>query len=1037
VAVDQSDGDVYVADTAAGAIYKFGPEGEPVDFAALGSNELEGLSFSDAEHGLVELAVNSSTHDLYVVENAPVNGVSVFHANGEAAEFSPGVGHTLSGFGELCGVAVDSEGDIYAADYEGGVSVFEASGASLTSAAVSHVCGIAVGPGGALYVNIFEGSVSLLTPSSFPVTGATTYDAGTLIATGPVIGVGVDPTNGDLYADERDAIAQYDGGGTLLGRSGSVGEGALSESEGVAVDGSDGRLFATAPAAGRAGSGLVFRYGPEEAEKPRIEAEWAASVDQTEATLKAQINPEGAATTYHLEYGTDTSYRTTTPEHSVGSDEAGHVVINSLEGLSAGTTYHYRFIATSSIGVSEGPDRTFTTESRFTPETNCPNQQFRTGASANLPDCRAYEMVSPVDKGNSDIKSACQTSCYRAQLDQSSIDGEKFTYGSYKSFGDSPSALYANQYMSTRGPGGWSNHSLNPPKDEGLFVQSSPTFDLEVQYKAFTGDLGTAWMTNDNVLPLTPDAPKDNVDIYSRDTANNSYTSLLPSSLLAGTLPNGATFEGYSISGSHSIFQAAAPLTPEAVNAGLEEGLYDFSGGSLSLVSVLPNGTPTSGDVGLTEGGSEVSKFSTWEHAISNDGSRIFWSHGGDLYVRIDGERTIPISVGEDARFRDASVDGSRMIFETPQNHSEYRTLHEFNVEREAATVIAGSVAGVVGASDDLSRVYFVSLEDLAAGASGGANNLYLDDNGAVTFIAQVSARDLGVGRVYPSIIRSPVNRASRVTPSGRDLAFESDRNLTGYNNNDAINGEPDIEVYVYDSVANHLICASCNPSGTLPVGQALREPYTASDLVQHYSQPNQESVVWAAAWLPSSESSLYSSRALSNSGDRLFFNSFDALVPRDTNGQQDVYEWVAPNVGECREANGCVGLISSGESAQRSELIDADPEGDNVFFETKSSLVSQDPGLIDIYDARVDGGFASPPVPPPGCEGEACQGPLAPPNDPTPGSSTFHGAGNLVRKVSHKKQKPKRHKKKKKAHKKKGHAASKHQASHNGRTTR
>jgi hypothetical protein len=76
--------------------------------------------------------------------------------------------------------------------------------------------------------------------------------------------------------------------------------------------------------------------------------------------------------------------------------------------------------------------------------------------------------------------------------------------------------------------------------------------------------------------------------------------------------------------------------------------------------------------------------------------------------------------------------------------------------------------------------------------------------------------------------------------------------------------------------------------------------------------------------------------------------------------------------------------------------MLDASPTGDDVFFSTGQSLVKADPGLVDVYDARVDGGLPEPPPPAAGCEGEACQGAYAPPAAPTPASSLFQGPGNV-----------------------------------------
>jgi hypothetical protein len=216
---------------------------------------------------------------------------------------------------------------------------------------------------------------------------------------------------------------------------------------------------------------------------------------------------------------------------------------------------------------------------------------------------------------------------------------------------------------------------------------------------------------------------------------------------------------------------------------------------------------------------------------------------------------------------------------------------------------------------------------------------------------------------------------------------------LTGYDNTDAASGEADQEVFLYDSTANagagELRCVSCNPSGARPLGRALAVKGLEG--------------LWAAARIPTWQSQLHGSRVLSEDGQRLYFNSFEGLVSHDTNGQEDVYQWEAPGSGDCTQespsfiesSGGCLSLISSGESPNGSELVDIGANGDDVFFKTSAGLVPQDSGLIDVYDARVDGGFPPPEEPQGPCEGEACAPPAAAPNDPTPASAGFRGAGN------------------------------------------
>jgi hypothetical protein len=163
----------------------------------------------------------------------------------------------------------------------------------------------------------------------------------------------------------------------------------------------------------------------------------------------------------------------------------------------------------------------------------------------------------------------------------------------------------------------------------------------------------------------------------------------------------------------------------------------------------------------------------------------------------------------------------------------------------------------------------------------------------------------------------------------------------------------------------------------------------------------------WVAARLPVFESNLYAPQVLTQDGSRLYFEAVDPLVARDTNTHIDVYQWEQLGAGGaegCRETDqsfapgsgGCISLISSGQSNRDAEFVDASASGEDVFFTTLASLVPQDYGLLDIYDARVGGGFPAPPTPQPECEAENCQHPPPAPQFQTPSSNTYTGPGNL-----------------------------------------
>jgi hypothetical protein len=301
-------------------------------------------------------------------------------------------------------------------------------------------------------------------------------------------------------------------------------------------------------------------------------------------------------------------------------------------------------------------------------------------------------------------------------------------------------------------------------------------------------------------------------------------------------------------------------------------------------------------------------------------------------------------------------------------------------------------VVGLVGAGKDLGRIYFVSEEVLGAGAKAGQPNLYLSEAGTKTFIATLVNADVVELGLPSNTSRWNIDQVARVSADGSAVAFISHGTPTDYDNTDLKTGEADAEVYLYKAGTAGPVCVSCNPSGARPMGRNVvanssqKESATAGSISEGHYQ-------------------LYLSRALSGDGNRVFFNSYDALLLRDTNGAEDVYEWERAFSPEAcaqmgaevyvAKAEGCLSLISSGQSHEDSEFLDASASGNDVFFSTSSKLVPSDPGLIDVYDARVGGGISEP-TPPVICQGEACQPPAVTPNDPSPASPGYHGPGNV-----------------------------------------
>jgi hypothetical protein len=781
------------------------------------------------------------------------------------------------------------------------------------------------------------------------------------------------------------------------------------------------------------------------ARPPVLSEEATQSVTSSEATLRAQVNPEGFSTTYEVEYGTTEAYGQSTPIRTLGlTDASPHLVSIPLEGLSPGTAYHWRLIADNTnasfpgTGSATGEDREFTTFRSFEADTECPNQSFRSGASAALPDCRAYEMVSPLDKEGGDIVNQSDGSVLSAELDQSAESGEKLAYGAYRAFGDAKAAPRTAQYVAVRHEGeGWQSHYILAPRERVNQATLTSTWN---ELRALSPDLCEAWVKTYAEPTLAPEAVAEQMNLYRRgDQAEGCggeeswealTTSVFPHSSY-GT-GNQFEFEGASADGSASIYAAEDNLETEGIQPPNLGGPHIGSGaehlalyyqeegeGKPRFVCVLPNGSPLSEGCGAGAGiqiiDTDTVSRNTWlTGAISEDGQRVFWSTipGRKIYLRenpgmeqsasgCEAAKACTIAVskkGEELSGTSGSLlwaaakDGSEALYETGKD------LYLFDTETAATTRIARGVFGAIGESSELSRIYFDSEEVLTSEpnsegqvAEEGKPNIYLYEEGAgFSFVATV---DPG-GAVSGTLNLNLKFHTSRVTADGQHLAFMAKAPLTGYDNTDAHSGEADNEVFLYDAAANEgegkLVCASCNPSGERPAGQQIPSGTVTT--------------AWAAGELPFWKSNLYGGRVMSEDGTRLFFNAQDALTPRDSNGATDVYEWEAPGAGRCTESSsdysaqdeGCLSLISSGQSPTGAELTDTSASGKDVFFTTVASLLKSDPGLVDVYDARVEGGLPEPPAPAPQCEGEACQGSPEAPNDPTPASESFQGAGNV-----------------------------------------
>ena len=354
---------------------------------------------------------------------------------------------------------------------------------------------------------------------------------------------------------------------------------------------------------------------------------FAIEVSTETATLHGALNPNGIPTTARFQYVTEAEFQANgfanaeeipdsgagAPplDYGSGSAELSRSVL--LSGLAPDTAYRYRYLATDFYGNFPGPEGRFHTFALPDPlNTDCPNQAFRADLpSAHLPHCRAYEMVSPPQKGGGDLLpdedtlALTDVSGINKVVFQATSAGEGLTYTSPQKFADPDGAPWLNQYIATRNPvSGWQNDNVSPPRQTPPFYPAVITSSS--QTTSFNADLCTSFVLQDNDRAL---AAGDNIgypDLYRRHNCGpgaGSYDLLTiraPETIEPGIVvpPYTPRVQGFSADGSLVVFRANDRLTTDASHATADndtgaEGpafqLYIHNGTTLRLVSVLPS----------------------------------------------------------------------------------------------------------------------------------------------------------------------------------------------------------------------------------------------------------------------------------------------------------------------------------------------------------------------------------------------------------------------------------------------------------------
>jgi hypothetical protein len=464
------------------------------------------------------------------------------------------------------------------------------------------------------------------------------------------------------------------------------------------------------------------------AAEPSIGGLYSDHLTADSADVHAQINPRGAETVYHFEYGTTTDYGQSIPipEESVGDGSAPVAVTAHLENLED-ATYHFRVLATNELGTVASEDQSFS----FHPP-SCPNQTVRQQTSSSyLPDCRAYELVSPEDAGGTMFYTGGPQSPYASNPPRLAFTG---LFGDVPGAGVSPVDTSGDLYIATRGAGGWTTRYIGPSSAEAACVGGRPiasykglasTMQNDVfadpglgrilqwnlgnpnQCVAIGGstDLNTAargsnapyvWDADGSLLDRWPTSVADVPgSVENFDCPQDPSLYPYPPGYGELNIPVShfcSTMVTASKDLSHFIFSTQSGLFGEGGITVAPGSAYDndVAENSLTLVSRLSNGDPIAQETPPNGGPEELIQFP----AVSADGSHILMGtavktqckqidtvtgQGADcpiisqptrLYMRVDNAVTYEVSadqsgVGRPVRYVASTSDGTRVYFTT------------------------------------------------------------------------------------------------------------------------------------------------------------------------------------------------------------------------------------------------------------------------------------------------------------------------------------------------------------------------------------
>lgn len=802
------------------------------------------------------------------------------------------------------------------------------------------------------------------------------------------------------------------------------------------------RLVATGPGGTSAQSETTFATAGA---PPTIARTYGAATGTSTATLYGEIDPNNSATSYRFQYVSEAEYDESGFANAAEAPAAGRPigagsqavpVSEAVAGLEPATTYELRLLATnSSAGTANGQTTTFTTASLAEAPGSCPNEATRADdASTVLPACRALEMVTPPYKDGVGPGGAIEARVF-ASAQAGGAQVLLNSHGVYAGAAGNEFPPEGIQYDFLRGPDGWQTTALEPPANvypAVALAAVAPSAEEGVPpaslWEARTAAQGV------NAVSFYLREP-DGAFVEVGPELPPGATSGAPTS--AEPAPDAKVVE--YVGGSQDLSQVlfsiqVTPATSKYLWPGdgttpaqpAHFSLYEYAGldsGMPTLVGVNNEGAQ------LTTEGDEPGGSATVRNAVSALGSTVFFTAAHrTLFARVgavpSSAATVNVAgsaecegsdlcnVTEPVSYQGASEDGSKVFFTTTQpllagDSDTSENLYECELPGDAGGTLSAEpgavnrcpslkeisapeaageakVLGVSAISADGSHVYYVAegVISSAANAQGqtaqaGRDNLYVYEPDPsspgqyrTAFIGALAPGDADEYSYFGRQVGmwTVASSAAQSTPDGESLVFTSEAQLTP----NATSGSRQVFDYAAATGALTMLSAGAgDDAATIPVqyyrgAEASGAPAATTQTAQNLG-------------------------AVSADGKYLVFTSEAVLAEGAIAGNQNMYEYW----------EGRLALLYDGQQPPdggASPVLEGiDSSGNDVFFTTGAQLLPADTDTaFDIYDARVDGGFPASPATP-GCEGEACLGPITAPLTPvTIGSTSPPTVGNL-----------------------------------------